>query len=291
MEIEQTVAPGLPVSTPQAVNAEGVWSRSGRWVVVAGIVVGVLLPFIPLAVWSFSHRWYFPALVPTEWSLRAWRYVFSHGSQVPRALGYSTVIALAVTVLSILIGIPAGRAMGLHRFRGKTLVEFLILAPTIVPALAVAMGIHVAFIKYGLADTLLGVILVHIIPVTPYMVMIMSSVFANYDPEYEEQARTLGAGPLQTFIYVTFPAILPGIVVGGLFSFIISWSQYVLTLLIGGGRVITLPLLLFSFAGSGDNPITAALSVVFVAPAVIFLIVTSRYLTGENAAIGGFGKI
>ncbi|HIC89357.1 MAG TPA: ABC transporter permease [Anaerolineae bacterium] len=275
----------------QVAETKWTWGRIIRWVVVTGIVVGVLLPFIPLVVWSFSHRWYFPALVPTQWSLRAWRYVFSPGSQVPKALGYSTVIALAVTGLSILIGIPAGRAMGLHRFRGKTLVEFLILAPTIVPTIAVAMGIHVAFIKYGLADTLIGVILVHLIPVTPYMVMIMASVFANYDPEYEEQARTLGAGPIQTFIYVTFPAILPGLVVGGLFSFIISWSQYVLTLLIGGGRVITLPLLLFSFAGSGDNSITAALSMVFVAPAVLFLIVTSRYLTGENAAIGGFGKI
>lgn len=289
--MEQTVARSLSIAVPPVVEEQPEGSRLVRWLVVTGIVVGVLLPFIPLLVWSFSHRWYFPALIPTEWSLRAWNYVFSSGSQVPKALGYSTVVALAVTVLSILIGIPAGRAMGLYRFRGKTLVEFLILAPTIVPTLAVAMGIHVAFIKYGLADTLLGVILVHLIPVTPYMVMIMSSVFANYDPEYEEQARTLGAGPIQTFIHVTLPAILPGMIVGGLFSFIISWSQYVLTLLIGGGQVITLPLLLFSFAGSGDNPITAALSVVFIAPAVIFLIVTSRYLTGENAAIGGFGKI
>jgi putative spermidine/putrescine transport system permease protein len=291
MELEQITARDLPPSIPQIVETEGGWGRAGRWMVVVVIVVGVLLPFVPLMVWSFSHRWYFPAVVPTQWSLRAWSYVFSPSSQVPKALGYSTVVALVVTLLSILIGIPAGRAMGLYRFRGKTLVEFLILAPTIVPVIAVAMGIHVAFIKYGLADTLLGVILVHLIPVTPYMVMIMSSVFANYDPEYEEQARTLGAGPIRTFVHVTFPAILPGVIVGGLFSFIISWSQYVLTLLIGGGRVITLPLLVFSFAGSGDNPITAALSMVFIAPAVIFLIVTSRYLTGENAAIGGFGKI
>jgi putative spermidine/putrescine transport system permease protein len=291
MEMQKTVGRNLPVSDAQAAQTKRTWGQVGRWVAIAVIVVGVLLPFIPLAVWSFSHRWYFPALVPTEWSLRAWRYVFSSGSLVPKALGYSIVVALVVTVLSILIGIPAGRAMGLHRFRGKTLVEFLILAPTIVPALAVAMGIHVAFIKYGLADTLPGVVLVHLIPVTPYMVMIMSSVFANYDPEYEEQARTLGAGPIQTFIHVTFPAILPGVIVGGLFAFIISWSQYVLTLLIGGGQVITLPLLLFTFAGSGDNPTTAALSIVFVAPAIIFLIVTSRYLTGESAAVGGFGKI
>jgi putative spermidine/putrescine transport system permease protein len=170
-------------------------------------------------------------------------------------------------------------------------VEFLVLTPTIVPTLAAAMGIHVAFIRYGLSDSLAGVILVHLIPVTPYMTLIMSSVFANYNPEYEEQARTLGAGPLQVFIRITWPAIWPGVLVGSLFAFVISWSQYVLTLMIGGGQVITLPMLLFAFANSGDNPITAALSVVFIAPAVLFLIVTTRYLTGRNAALGGFGKL
>jgi len=80
MELEQTVARGLPISAPQAVETERTWDRVGRWLVVVGIVVGVLLPFVPLMVWSFSHRWYFPDLVPTQWSLRAWRYVFSPGS-------------------------------------------------------------------------------------------------------------------------------------------------------------------------------------------------------------------
>jgi putative spermidine/putrescine transport system permease protein len=287
------------VAAPSLIQeqGDGVTARSGRWeyllnrLLVMSLIGGLLLPFIPLMIWSFSHRWYFPALLPTEWGLRAWQYVFSPGSRVLPALGYSLVAGLAVTGLSALIGIPAGRALGLHRFRGKRLVEFLVLTPTIVPTLAAAMGIHVAFIRYGLSDSLAGVILVHLIPVTPYMTLIMSSVFANYNPEYEEQARTLGAGPLQVFIRITWPAIWPGVLVGSLFAFVISWSQYVLTLMIGGGQVITLPMLLFAFANSGDNPITAALSVVFIAPAVLFLIVTTRYLTGRNAALGGFGKL
>ena len=255
------------------------------------IILGVLLPFLPLLIWSFSHSWFFPALLPTEWSLRAWSYVFSSSSQALPALVNSLLVASFVTLISILIGIPAGRALGLHQFRGKLLVEFLILAPTIVPVLASAMGIHVLFIRYGLADTLPGVILVHLIPVTPYMALIMASVFANYNPEYEGQARSLGARPRQVFWYVTLPTILPGLIVGGLFAFIISWSQYLLTLLIGGGQVITLPVLLFAFANSGDNPITAALSLVFIAPALLFLLFTARFLTGGQAAVGGFGKI
>lgn len=271
--------------------------KLGRWeyilnrLLVISLVGGLLLPFVPLLIWSFSQRWYFPALLPTEWGWRAWQYVFAPGSRVLPALGYSTFVGLAVTGLSALIGIPAGRALGLRHFRGKRLVEFLILAPIIVPTLAAAMGIHVAFIRYGLADSLLGVILVHLIPVVPYMTLIMSSVFANYSPEYEEQARTLGARPLQVFIYVTWPAIWPGVLVGSLFAFVISWSQYVLTLIIGGGQVITLPMLLFAFANSGDNPITAALSLVFIAPALLFLMITARYLTGRNAALDGFGKL
>ncbi|NJN95645.1 MAG: ABC transporter permease [Anaerolineales bacterium] len=256
-----------------------------------GLIGGLLLPFIPLVIWSFSQRWYFPALLPAEWGLRAWQYVFAPGSRVLPAMLHSILVGLTVTGLSALIGIPAGRALGLHRFRGKRLVEFLILAPTIVPTLAAAMGIHVAFIRYGLADSLPGVILVHLIPVVPYMTLIMSSVFANYTVEYEEQARTLGASPRQVFKHVTWPAIWPGVLVGSLFAFVISWSQYTLTLIIGGGQVMTLPLLLFAFANSGDQPITAALSLVFMAPALLFLLLTARYLTGRNAALGGFGKL
>lgn len=267
------------------------WGQIVQWGVVVAIVVGVIAPLIPLAIWSFSHRWYFPNLIPSEGSMRAWTYVFSDASGVPKAFLNSFLVAIIATLLSIAIGIPAGRAMGMHRFRGKRIVEFLILAPTIVPALAVVMGIHVAFIKYGLVDTVPGVVLVHLIPTTPYMVMVMASVFANYDPAYEEQARVLGAGPVATFVYVTFPAILPGIVVGGMFAFIISWSQYILTLLIGGGNVPTLPVLLFAFAAGGDNAVMAALSVIFVIPAILFLVISSKYLTGESAAIGGFGKI
>lgn len=255
------------------------------------LITAVLLPFIPLVMWAFSFRWFFPALLPEAWSLRAWETLFSPQVRVGWAMFNSTLIATAVTLISILIGIPAGRAMGLHSFRGKALVEFLILAPTIMPVLAVALGMHVVFIRYGLADTYLGVILVHLVPVTPYMVLIMSSVFSNYNVDYEAQARSLGARPWQVLRHITLPTIFPGLMVGALFSFIISWSQYLLTLLIGGGRILTLPILLFSTAAGGNNALTAALSLLFIAPAVAFLLLTTRYLTSGDAALGGFGKL
>ena len=255
------------------------------------LITALLAPFIPLLIWSISFRWYFPSLLPTELSPRAWLNIIQPQTRVLPATLNSFSIAASTTLLSIVIGIPAGRALALHKFKGKTFVEFLILAPTIIPTLAVAMGIHNQIIRYRLADTLLGVILVHLIPVLPYVVFVLASVFSSYNVDFESQARSLGANRWQTFRHITLPAILPGVIVGGLFAFIISWSQYILTLLIGGGNVLTLPILLFSTASGGDNALTASLSIVFIIPAVLFLIATSRFLTGNNPALGGFGKL
>lgn len=265
--------------------------RPLRIAVVLGILLGVLLPLLPLLVWSVSHGWWFPELLPESLSGRAWQYVFSRGSGVFEALGNSLLISILVCFLALLLGVPAGRALGLYQFRGKRLVEFVILAPLIVPPLAVIMGIHVFFIRSALVDTLVGVVISHLIPALPYMIVVMKSVFTNYDPAYEQQARSLGAGKYQTLYRVTLPLVYPGIITGSLFVILISWSQYILTLLIGGGRVVTLPVLLFSFATAGDNALTGALSVLFLVPAAVILVLTSKFLTGRSLAIGAAGRV
>ena len=186
---------------------------------------------------------------------------------------------------------PADPALlGLCRFRGKEAVDLFMLAPVIVPGIAAALGIHSVFIWLGLTNTVTGVVLVHLIPTVPYMTLVMAGIFANHDPAFEQQARSLGASPVQTFVHVTLPAILPGLIVGGLFAFLVSWSQYVLTLLIGGGRVITLPLLLFNFAAAGRNDITGAIGLIYVLPGIIILLFTARHLSGTSGAAGNFGR-
>jgi putative spermidine/putrescine transport system permease protein len=83
---------------------------------------------------------------------------------------------------------------------------------------------------------------------------------------------------------VLIPLILPGIVVAALFSFLLSWSQYLSTLIIGGGRITTLPILLFALMGSGDRPVAAAVSIVFVMPALAVLMASARHLGGRSMA-------
>ncbi len=254
------------------------------------LLIGVFLPLVPIVLWSISATWFFPQVLPSRLSSRAWDYVASSQSGIVPALVTSLTISTTVAVIAGLIGLAAGRALGLHSFRGKLFVYFLFLAPEIVPPLTVAMGNQIAFIKFGLADTLLGVILVQLVPTIPYVTLVMTAVYSNFDRNYEDQARVLGASFWRTFLYVTLPAILPGLIVAMFFAFLISWSEYIMTLLIGGGIVQTLPLLLFSFAGT-DLSIAAAISVLCVVPAIVIVFISSRFLSGDRGTIGGFGRL
>jgi putative spermidine/putrescine transport system permease protein len=260
--------------------------------VLAGALLALwlVLPLLPLLIWSFARGWRFPDLLPRQWSLHAWETVLSPRSGLLESLWLSLVVAVLATALSVAVGVPAGRALGLYRFRGKGAVELIILAPVIVPGIAVALGLHAVFLHLGLTNALAGVVLVHLIPTLPYMILVMAGIFANFDPAFEAQARSLGASPWQTFRHVTLPAIFPGVVVGALFAFLVSWGQYILTLMIGGGRIVTLPLLLFNFAAAGRNDLAGAIAVVYVLPGIVILLLTARQLSGSSAALGGLGR-
>jgi putative spermidine/putrescine transport system permease protein len=254
-----------------------------RLIFGSAVAGAVLLPFVPLVVWAFSGRWFYPHLLPEQWGLRAWTYVFgTAGTQLGDALLQSVQVAAATAVLAVIGAVPAGRVLGLYHFRGKDLLSVVLMLPIIVPPLCVAMGLHLWLLRLGVAETFAGVVLVHLSACLPYAVFVMWGVFANYNPEFEDQARSLGAAPLKVIVRVMIPLTLPGIAVAALFSFLFSWSQYLSTLIIGGGKIVTLPILLFALMASGDRPVAAAVSIVFVAPALAALAVSARYLGGRR---------
>jgi putative spermidine/putrescine transport system permease protein len=270
-----------------SVDLPGGVKRTLPSAVIALWVVLVVLPIVPLVLWSAAFAWRWPDLLPTVWGGRAWRYVFAPTTEVRSGLIGSIIIGLLTMALSLMIGTPAGIAIGRMAFRGKRAVELLLLAPFIVPGLVVTMGIQIVFIHLRLADTVQGVVLAHMMPALPYVIISVAGVAANTSIQTEEQARSLGATAWQAFVHVTLPALRPGLVVGGLFAFLVSWSQYTSTLIIGGGKVQTLPLLVYTFTRSGDNPIAAALALLFVAPAIIALAVATRTLRQRYTVVGG----
>lgn len=246
---------------------------------VAGLVVAFgVVPLGLLAVTSLGRSWFWPAVFPADWSLRAWRYLAAREAGVMDAAGASLAIAGVVSALSVLLALPAARALAEFEGRWRRPVTFALLLPVLAPPLAAAMGLHAVFLHLGIVDSAMAVVLVHLVPAVPYATLMLAGSFANLDPDREAQARSLGAGRRQVWARVILPAIAPGLAVAAAFAFLISWSQYLLTLLIGGGRVVTLPLVLVSFVRSGDETVGAAVSLLLVAPTLVVFGLVARHL-------------
>lgn len=133
-----------------------------------------------------------------------------------------------------------------------------------------AMGVQITFIKCGLSGTVQGVIIVHLICSLPYAVTLMQDGTRAMGVKLEEQARVLGAGALQAFFKVTFPNLFPVMLSAFSMAFVVSFSQYFLTLMIGGGNVKTFAIVMVPYLGSGERNFASIYSVIFL---VIMLLV------------------
>jgi len=236
----------------------------------------ILIPFVVMMIWSVTSSWPWPQLFPRNFSLRGYFYAIHPTTKAFGILLQSILLSVIVTVITLTISIPAARAIAFYDFKGKSLVKVLILMPVIVPMLSVAMGIHLTFTKLGLANTYLGVILIHVVPGIPYGVKILLSIFELNGDKVEAQARVLGASAFQTFRYITLPLIMPGMVIAGSMIYIISFSQYFITFLIGGGRVVTYAMFLFPFVQSGDRTMASALSVIFILSIALVVYISEK---------------
>lgn len=234
----------------------------------------ILLPAAVLLLWCVTARWPWPGLLPESWSLRTVRELLFGSQKLPQLLLSSVALAGATALLSTLIGLLTARATALYDFPGRRLVGFASLLPLLIPGTVFAIGIHLVLLRLHLADTVTGVLLVHLIAALPYSITILSDVTAALGDRLEQQAAVLGAPPLRAFFSVTFPELLPGLLSSVSMAFILSYSQYFTTLIVGGGRVKTLSLVLVPYIQSGDRSLAAVYAAAFVgsALAVFFLL-------------------
>jgi len=253
------------------------WRHQGAGVLVWMCAIAVVLPLLTALIASVAEGWAWPALLPSQLTFRWWASDALHGP-VASALFTTVTVALCVTFVCALISIPAARALALSDFPGKHTVEAMLLLPVIVPPIAVVTGMQHVMIVLGLADTFFGVVLAHVVPAAPYMLRVLKTAYAAGGGRLEEQARNLGASATQTFLRVTLPVLAPGLVVGGTLAFLVSTGQYLLTFMCGGGRVLTLPLLLYPHAAAGNRPIAAVLSILLSVPGMLFILAAEAYL-------------
>lgn len=257
----------------------------------AALLIVIALPVALMGLWSLSHGWAYPHLLPNDYALDNWRQILSGAGLMP-ALINSLVIALCVTILTALIALPTAWAMAKCQIPGKRALEIFILAPTIIPGIVVGVSVGQVLLIMGIAYTIPGVVLVQTIGTLPLMIRLMSASFETLPDELIHAARSLGAGPGGIVTHIILPLSIPGLMAGGLLSFVGSFEEFDKTFIAGAPVIQTLPIKLYTYLDpySLQFPLAAIVSLILLVPVLVVFILAGRIMRDDVLA-SGMGKV
>jgi len=231
-----------------------------------------ILPLAVLVIQAGAPGWRFPQLLP-DVGTDALDLLLQRPEPFLRALFSSLAYSLATTAVTLAMTVSPARVLAFGRFKGRNLLEGLLLLPALVPAMTFAMGLHFMFIRIGLADTAAGVVLVLAMTGYPYMLRALTTGYGHMGPDYGICARNLGASAWKVFWKVEAPLLLPAMAAGGSVVFLVAFSEYFLVYLIGGGTVPSFTGYLFPLVTSSNRGLGAVTTLVFVTvPVVLFVL-------------------
>nr|WP_255647784.1 ABC transporter permease subunit [Ensifer sp. IC4062] len=227
----------------------------GIVVIVMSFGAGTFLEFPPS---RFSLQWYQSFFGDPSWTTAAWT---------------SIRIGLVVTLLSTVVGTLAayGLNSSLPRLRGS--LTMAALSPITLPVIVVGIATYLGLVKLGLIGTELGIILAHSTGAVAYVIVVISATLANFDKRLENAAKSMRAGSWQTFRRITLPLIRPGIIGGAVFAFLHSFDEVVITSLVGGLTIRTLPLKMWENMRHQLDPTIAAVASLLMLLPFLWLIV------------------
>ena len=248
--------------------------RAGRLAATALVVLWFALPLLPLALWSFADRWSFPDVLPEQFGFQGLTSALRDGAGTAFLL--SLALAGVVAAIATPLGALAAKALARGRVKRERLVTALLFSPVILPPFAAIFGINLLLLR-AWVPPLVGVILVLVATAIPYTTFSMRLAYAAYDDGYDEEARTLGAGRRTVLWRVHLPLIAPALARTAFLAFLVGWSDYLVTLIVGGGGVVTLPIIIASrSAGIGNEASVALLSLSAILPPLILLWLIAR---------------
>lgn len=256
-------------------------------IVVVGLVV--LTPFL----WSLStslklqeHVLLFPpTLLPWPVTLQNYQEVLTAG--FPRYMLNSFIVSFATVLVVLVVSIHAGYAVARYEFRGKSTMLFLILAGMAMGELATVLPLYFFASQLRIVDTYGILILANSAFVAPLGIWFMQGYFRSIPPQMEEAALIDGTSRLGALYRIVLPSALPGLVTVSLISFVASWNEFILALVLTSSESMrTVPVgvhLYMTDYGVQWGNITAAGILSIVPILVLFLLLQKHFLRGLTA--------
>ena len=251
-------------------------------------------PLIVVAVASFNasklgNQWQGFSLI--------WYEKLFQDAKIWEALSNTLIIAIVATLISTVLGTLAALVLYRSKNKLKPIYTTLVYTPLVVPDILMGIGLLLLFVMFislfgDVVTTLTGldvglgfttIVIAHVTFCLSYVTMVVLGRLHEFDKSMLEAAQDLGASGLYTFLNVTLPAILPGIIAGALFAFTLSIDDFVITFFVKGAGDTTLPIFIESAMKKGRRlPLLNALSVLFIVFTFIVVFVTQKILTSQK---------
>ena len=282
-----------PAPTPSRPAADGGRTRSNLWVYVL-LIGGLLLmvgPFLWMVLGSLKPQADFlripPTFVASDPTTDNYTRLFEQ-LDFPQFFFNSAVVALAVTVGTLIFCPMLGYALAKLRWHGKRVVMGLVLATLMVPAGITLIPNFILMSNLGLVNTYPGLILPFL--AGPFGVFLMRQFMLGVPDELLEAARMDGANEFRVFWSVAMPIATPVLATLGILTFLGSWNSFLYPLVMAQEPgMYTLPVALATFATGqyqADHGMLMAGSVVLVVPVLIVFILFQRWITEGIATTG-----
>jgi trehalose transport system permease protein len=251
--------------------------------VVVAVTIAPVYFMVALSVMEPSeffrpHPAYFPTKFTTQW----WERVLASEALYP-AFTKSLIVATVTTVIAVLISVPGAYAISRMAPNIKYFLILSLFFTRMYPEIGIALPIAVLFLRMGLYESVVGLVLAHLILVLPVCAWILVGAFETIPRDLEEAASVDGASRLGTLWRVVIPLAAPGISVAAIFTWLLSWDEVTyarfLTLLHP-----TLPIQLLGVIGRSGPTVVATWATIVTIPVVIVTYLMQKWLRAEYLA-------
>lgn len=249
------------------------------------LAVFILGPLAWLGIRAFATGWTYPNLLPDGWTLRWWGVVFGDHT-LGVAVQNSLFFAPLTVLVSGLICLPAAYAFARFEFPGRRFFLIGLFAANAFPKMGLFVSLAALFYALNLMNTVLGILVVHILGTVVFMTWIPAAAFSAVPRSLEEAARDAGASKGRVFLSVTLPMALPGILVAAIMSFLASFDEAQGTYLVGAPDYMTMPTQMYSLVLNYPTQVAAVFSILLAIPSVALLLAAHKHILGGQLAEG-----
>ncbi len=247
------------VRPPEPTSAAPVPRRKrrlhGRWVLPFwgwAVIAWLSFPIIVMIIFGFNNTKGKQNTTLQGFTFKWYTHLFSIPA-LTEALKNSLTIAAISTVIATVLGTLMGFALGRKKFRGSGSVTLLLFANIAAPEIVLGAALLSLFLTLNVPRGYWTIVIAHVMFSLAYVAVTVRARMAGMDPSLEEAARDLGAGPVTTFIRVTLPGIMPGVMSGALLAFALSIDDYIITSF-NNGNTTTFPLWVYGASRIGIPP-------------------------------------